>query len=407
MLLKLAFRNCLRNKRRTVITGLSILVAVLIVLIVMSFMYSCIGDMVDNERRFSLGDVRIRMGKYSEYESLMPLQFYIEDCDGIKDELLAIDGVSGAEALINVYGSLYKDGKLSTVSVIGADPGSVYIGDDVIIKEGRLLEDGTREMMATVRFLDEFSLSVGDQVTVVFRTATGGTNASTFRIVGAIGYNSAEYNSSLAVVSESVLSQILHMNGGALEMHVWLDGAADPDLMAETISKVLMNDDIEVKGWKGISAIYPILPLYDVMIAIVVVLFFFIASTLVFNTMMMSTLERKKEISTMIALGFSRQYVIVLLIIEGMMISLMSSLLAALAGKAIITFFGIHGLDLTPFGADAVEGWGFPNILYTDLASYLYFAVVAIEVAVSALASFIATRRVRKLEVAESLREEA
>lgn len=407
MLLKLAFRNCLRNKRRTVITGLSILVAVLIVLLVMSFMYSCIDDMVDNERRFTIGDVRIRMCKYSEYESLMPLQFYIEDCDSIKARLLELDGVRGAEALTSVYGSLYRDGKLNTVSVIGADPGSVYIGEDVIIKEGRLLEDGKREMMATVKFLDEFGLSVGAQVTVVFRTATGGTNASTFMIVGAIGYNSAEYNSSLAVVSESVLSQILHMDGGALEMHVWLDAAADPDLMAETISRMLMNDDIEVKGWKGISAIYPILPLYNVMIAIIVVLFFFIASTLVFNTMMMSTLERKKEISTMIALGFSRQYVIVLLVIEGMMISLISSSAAALIGKAIISFFGVHGLDLTPFGADAVEGWGFPNILHTHLSPYLYFTVIAVESAVSAIASFIATWRVRKLEVAESLREEA
>ncbi len=406
-MIKLALRNCLRNKKRTVITGLSILVAVLIVIICMSFMFSCIEDMIGNERNFSIGDVRIRMEKYSEYESLMPLQFYIEDYDSLKKALLEQNGVKSVESVARVYGSLYSGGTLKAVSVIAADPGSVYIGEDTILKEGRLLDSNKREFMATPRFLEEFGLSVGDSATIIFKTASGGTNAATFTIVGAVGYDSAEYNGSLAVVSSSVLSQIIHMDGGALEVHVWLEDDEDPALMAEKLSSSLGRDGLEVKGWKEISSIYPLLPLYKLMVAIIIILFFFIASTLVFNTMMMSTLERKKEISTMIALGFSRSYVIILLIVEGLLISLISSSIAAIIGKALVTFYGYHGLDLTPFGADAVEGWGFPNILYTHLASYLYFAVIAIEVTVSAVASYLATRKVRKLEVAEALREEA
>ena len=406
-MIKLALRNCLRNTKRTVITGLSILVAVLIVIICMSFMFSCIDDMIDNERSFTVGDIRIRTEKYSEYESLMPLQFYIEDYDALKEALLKQNGVKSVESASRVYGSLYTDGTLKTVSVIAADPGSVYIGDRTIIKEGRLLNEGKRELMATPRFLEEYGLSVGDSVTIIFRTAGGGTNAATFTIVGAVGYDSAEYNGSLAIVSSSMLSEVMHMDGGALEVHVWLEDGVDPALMAERLSSALDIDGLEIKGWKEISSIYPILPLYKVMIGIVIILFFFIASTLVFNTMMMSTLERKKEISTMIALGFSRSYVIILLVVEGLIISLISSSLAAAIGKALVEFYGHHGLDLTPFGADAVEGWGFPNILYTHLSSYLYLAVVAIEVAVSAAASYLATKRVRRLEVAEALREEA
>ena len=69
--------------------------------------------------------------------------------------------------------------------------------------------------------------------------------------------------------------------------------------------------------------------------------------------------------------------------------------------------FGVVGIDLTGFGIEAVEGWGFPNILYTRLAGWIYPVVILAETGVSVLAAILATMRVRKLEVAGSLREEA
>lgn len=58
-MLRLAFRNCFRNTRRTVITALSVFIASLIVIVVMAFMYSIIDDMVSNERLYSTADIRI------------------------------------------------------------------------------------------------------------------------------------------------------------------------------------------------------------------------------------------------------------------------------------------------------------------------------------------------------------
>lgn len=405
-MLKLALKNCLRNKRRTVVTGLSIAVAVLVVVLAMGFMFTCIGGMMENERDFSLGDVRIRTRKYSEYESLMPIRFYVEDYGSLKESVLKVDGVRSVESVAKVYGSLYVDGALKGVSVIGADVGSPYIGDGTIVNEGRLVEDGEKEALATSSFLDEYGLKVGDSMTMVFKTVAGGTNAASLRIVGSVGYCNAELNSPLVVMSSSTLNSILHIDDGALEVHVRLSDGSDVGEMVGILEGVLGNEALEVVDWRDVSAVYPILPLYIAMIGIVVVLFFFIASTLVFNTMMMSTLERRKEMGTMIALGFPRGYVMALLVLEGVAISFVFSSLGAVMGKVLIDVFGSIGLDLTAFGADAVEGWSFPNIIYTNLDGSYYFAVVAVEVVVSAIAGYLATKRVRRLEVAETLREE-
>mgnify|MGYP002520538449 CR=1 FL=1 len=404
---KLAFRNTLRNKRRTVITAISIFIAIFVILFSMSFLYSTIDKMKENEKLYSTGDIRIRTKKYSDYETLMPLQFYIRDFDSIKNAILQLDGVGKVEASTRVMASLYKNGELDTVSVIGADNSSVFFSlDNMTINNGKIAKDGRKEIMATPRFLSENNLSVGDFVTVVFKTAQGGTNASTFEIVASVSYSNAEYNSSMIIVPETTLCHILNMDNETLEAFIWLDEDADLEIVQDEVLSLLKGDGIEVKNWKEISNIYPILPLYDAMIGILVVLFFFIASTLVFNTLLMSVLERKREIGTMVSLGFSRFYVSALFVIEGFIIALFGSILGVSVSKIFISFFKRHGFDLTLFGASAVQGWNFPNIIYLDLSASRYFWVVLIELVVSVLASVLAVQRIRKLEVASTLRED-
>ena len=293
------------------------------------------------------------------------------------------------------------------MAIYGADIGSVYINEDTILYEGRFVENGAREVMATPIFLKQHSLSLGDSVTCLFKTTSGGTNAATFKIVGVVGYLNSEMNGNLLITTSDALAPLIRINDGALELHLWLNEGVDEESELAKLKELLSDRELDVQSWSEISWIAPVMPLYDIMIIIIDALFFFIASTLVFNTMMMSTLERKKELATMIAIGFSRRYIMILLVIEGLIISFIASTISAIGSIILIDIFGVVGIDLTGFGIEAVEGWGFPNILYTHLSAWIYPAVIIAEMAISAIATILATMRVRKLEVASSLREEA
>lgn len=404
---KLALRNCLRNKKRTLVTGLSVIVAVFVVLLIMSFMYSCFDQLAENERKYTTGDIRIRNAKFNKFESLMPLQFYIDNYKMLKEELLKRDAIKNVESVFSLSASIYKDGKLDNTTIYGADINSVYIGSDTILYEGRFVENGSREVMVTPLFLKHNNLSLGDSITCIFKTATGGSNAASFKIVGIVGYLNAEMNGNLIITSSETLAPLIRMGNGALELHVWLNDTSLEAEETKALNELFKDRGIVAQGWNEISWIAPVMPLYNIMIIIIDALFFFIASTLIFNTMMMSTLERKKELATMIAIGFSRKYIMALLVVEGLIISFVSSSFSALISKILIEIFGVVGIDLTAFGVEAVEGWGFPNILYTELSNWIYPVVIISEMVISAIATILATMRVRKLEVASSLREEA
>ncbi len=404
---RLALNNCFRNTRRTVTTALSVFIASLIVIVVMSFMYTVMADMMNNEKLYSLGDLRIRNSDYTRYESLMPVQFYVDDVKNTEKMILSQEGVESAVMVSRVYASLYRDGKTETVAVIGASGNSVFFSDAALLSRGRLPDASESEALATVRFLSEFNLDVGDSVILLFRTVSSGSNAVKVTISGEVSYMNAEYNSSMLIMPSETVSAVTHMDDGALEMLVYISDGYDSASVKASLDAMLNSRNLEVSRYESISTLESMKMVYTIMIDLIVVLFFFIASTLVFNTMMMSVLERRKEIATLVALGFSRGSVMLLFVLEGVIISSFGAVAASLAGKAVITYFYHAGLDLTLFGADAVEGWSFPKRLYTTLSADKYFIVIIIETAVSAAAAYFASRRIRKMEVAEELREEA
>ncbi len=404
---RLALGNCFRNTRRTVITALSVFIASFIVIVVMAFMYTVIGNMAENEKLYCLGDIRIRNEKFTKYESLMPVQFYVENLSRTEEEILSVPSVERVTAQTSLYGAVYQDGKTTSTTVIGASADAVFFSDEAVINEGRLPVPGEKEAAVTVRFLSQFGLSVGDTVTLLFSTVDGGSNALKVKITGSVSYLNAEYNSSLVILPIDTLSKAVHMDDGALEILVYLSSGADSARALEEIEEKLSGRGLEVKSYESVSLMASMKIVYDIMMDAIIVLFFFIASTLVFNTMMMSVLERRKEIATLVALGFSRGAVILLFVLEGVIISSIGAALAAVLGKVTVTVFHYTGLDLTLFGADAVEGWSFPSILYPELSWEKYILVMIIEIAVAAAAAFLASGRIRRMEVAEELREEA
>ena len=116
-MIKLALRNCLRNRKRTIVTGLSVMLAVFVVLMIMSFMYSCFDQLAANERKYTTGDIRIRNARFNEFESLMPMQFFIEDYSSLKDELMRMPEIKDVESVFSLSASVYSDGKLERTAI--------------------------------------------------------------------------------------------------------------------------------------------------------------------------------------------------------------------------------------------------------------------------------------------------
>lgn len=404
----LAFRNIGRNMKRTILTAFSIFLAVYIIILLVSICETMIDDMIENEKKYVTGDFRIADRTYLENEDLMPLQFNIDNVDEKIAAIEDLDPAIHAEALIKTGVYAYLDGELETAFAVGVEIGkSAYTSDGgTKLIAGRLPENGKKEIAATTRLLSRLGLSVGDRITLMVRTTTSSTNAATFDITGEIAFSSADLNADTVIVPLDVLSRLCRMEKGALEILVTCDGNEDEEKYLSAIKEALDAENLRIDYWKDSSMAYSFIPLFDTTYAIVELLFFLISSTLIFNTTMMCVLERKKEIGTMIAFGFRRSTVIIQFVIEAAIISLFGTLAAGVAGAATLALIDSVGLDLNALGGEAVQGWNFSNMLYPEIGLPMLAAITATGLAVAVLAAFLASYRIRKIEVANALREE-
>lgn len=405
-MLKLAIRNCTRNLRRSLLTGLSVFIAVWALVVMISFCEAVIKDMCVNAVTYTSGKIRIRKKAYSEHEDVMPLQYYIEGSQEIAETLVRKGLADAAYPVSRIAASAYIGEELKSLTVIGAGMSSPFFSaEGAVLTEGVLPEEGERSILVPEDLLRHYGLKVGDSLTILSRTAPGGTNAATYRISGVVRYNTADLSGDLVIMPIDQLSRLLRMDG-SLEILLRCD-EAEIDERVAAIRSYMADDSLEIESWHASSFIYALLPVYDLVYLIIAILFFFIAATLIFNTIMMSVLERKREISTLIALGFERGAIRGQFIAEGIIISLIGALASVLFSLITILILEENGFDLSLFGADAEMGWGFSRIVYVSVDWNLMLLIPAASIATAALASVLATGRIRKIEVADALREEA
>lgn len=410
---KLALKNTTRNLRRTILTAFAVFIATFVVLIVVGYMDSVVGDMLSNTVLHSTGHIRIRKTDYSKYEEVLPLQFSIENSTQLAVAIRNLDGIKHVEQLSNVVISLYKDEQLKTVQAVVIDPetSNFTLGQGITISEGRLMDGSSKEVMVSQKFLHDNNLKVGDSVTLISRTAQSGTNGSTFIIVGVVDSMDASYASSIIYMSTARFSKLAHLEDGATELLVELYDESEIEQAIEEIQETMENINLDIsqyefKSWHNISVAYQMILVYKFMIYAVEVLFFFIASTLIVNTTMMGVMERKKEISTLATIGYSRGKIRFLFVEETTFIAVFGCIIAIIFGLISFHLSSTVGIDISVFGADQVSGWGFSKIIYPTLSFGKMVFYSLIMIAVTIVAALFATRHVKDIEIADALREE-
>jgi len=92
------------------------------------------------------------------------------------------------------------------------------------------------------------------------------------------------------------------------------------------------------------------------------------------NTMLMSVLERFKELGILMAVGMNKAKVFMMILAETLMLALVGGPLGMLAGYLTMSYLGVDGIDLTDY-SEALSAIGYESILYPKIASYIYFEI--------------------------------
>ncbi len=403
MNIKIAARSVFRNKRRTVITLLSIIFGCVAIIVFGGFVDYSMWGLRESTIHSRLGHLQVYKAGYSEKGGTNPLAYTIEDYPRIRSIIEAQDHVDFVTSRLEFSG-LIGGAENSVICVgKGVEPEKEReLGMTVSIVEGKDLSSEEPEEGIIGKGLAEgLGVKIDDYLTILTSTAEGALNAVDLKLRGIFRTGVKEYDD-VAVMVPMELAKTLLYTENVQSIVVVLDETENTDLVADNLRKEFSqaNLDLEIKTWSDLATFYhQVVQLYGGIFWVVRLIILIIVIFSIANTMTMSVFERMREIGTIRAMGTKRRGVLSLFLMEGLILGALGGALGLVFGIIAAKLLSIKGIYIPP-PPTMTEGYtALINIVPKDLIFAFSLAV-----GTSLVSSIYPAFKAARLKVVDALR---
>lgn len=414
-ILRLAFRNLSRHRRRTGLTIAALAFGIALMVLGQAWTDAMERAVVDPAKNATLGHVQVYRAdaaadETGEISFIMPQNNYrlIQNPESLIEEAKRLDPriESGLSRLM--VGALlsFKDTTMDGV-LIGIDAKArrtTY--PDLAVVEGRHFEPGEKGVLINRGVSRKLGIRPGDDLVALGTTSDGRLNGTKLRVTGIYsikGLEAYEWGSCYADLAG--VQEILDVpdQAGLVVLRLKNSGRE-----ANSVRDHL-NASFEEKGmnaraftWEDMGGPFIGGMLITRFIATIMnFVMGIIVAAGVLNTVLMATFERTREMGTMRAMGARKTDVLSVFLSEGFLLGLFGAALGALLGAGAIVFFSRFGIPA--FGEAQKYTYGgdrlFPILSLRDVVT-----PPLIMLGVSVLAALIPSLSAARQRPAESLR---
>jgi ABC-type lipoprotein release transport system permease subunit len=125
----------------------------------------------------------------------------------------------------------------------------------------------------------------------------------------------------------------------------------------------------------------------------------------IINTMMMTILERTKELGMLMAIGMNRKRVFSMIMLETIFLTLVGAAVGMLSGWLIVQTLGKSGIYFSTWG-EGFEAIGFAATVYPVITPAFFLIITIMVIATAIISSIWPARKALKLVPVEALRTE-
>jgi ABC-type lipoprotein release transport system permease subunit len=396
LLFRLARRNVVRNRRRTAVVLAAIGVGIWAMLVFAAFIRGWSNDVTRNAVRTLTGHIQVHAPGYLDDPSVdhaMPppgkWAHVLEDAD-----------VAAWATRVRVPAVVMSERETAGVTLVGIDParekGLSFIADAVT--EGPGLDGVRGDGILLGRALAErLGTGLGKRVVIMSQAADHSVVDRGFPVVGIYAADRSSTEMSFVFVGRSVAQDMLGLGSRVCEVAVDLHDPAGVDPFVARLRAAA--GDLDVEPWTELE------PMAQALVALgqawiwmfYVVMYIAMAFGLV-NTMLMTVLERARELGLVQALGMKPRLILAQVLIEAAILLAAGTLVGGVLTAGTLALLR-HGIDFSRLAAGA-EMWGMSRVIYPTLGVADVVSAVGFIVVLAGLASlYPALRAARRVPV--------
>ena len=403
MLIKIAWRNIWRSRKRSLIILAAVGVGLWTGVFLMAFYTGMIEQRINAAISTELSHLQLHHPSFrNEYE----IQYHLPQGREILQKISKDARVKVATGRVVVKGMIASASGSSGITINGVMPEEEQRLTNLpgkIVEGNYFTPPKTNEIILSKKLLDKLNLSLNRKVILTFQDKDGNLASSAFRVVGIFKTINGPYDDSNVFVAIQDLDALAGIPGELNEISVLLQSSEMLELCQRDF--IQLFPETKVESWMQLSPELGLtVSVGDQMVYIFMGIILLALAFGIVNTMMMAVLERTKEIGMLMALGMNKLKVFIMILLETFFLILAGCPGGLLAAFATLTLTHRTGIDLSFYG-QLYSSFGYSPIVHPVL-KFQHLEIIMLLVLITALISALFPARMAlRLKPAESLKK--
>ena len=345
MILKIAFRNIFRQKRRTILTALAMIIGFTLLSLTIGLSDGAYGGIIEIFTRNRTGHIQVHREGYLDKPSLYEA---IDGYAAIGETIQDTEGVEAWTPRIYAAGLGSVGEKSTAVQIIGIDVARETQAtrfDNKVIEGKVFAETASHEAIIGKGLAKILSAKTGSEIVIFSQGADGSLANDVYKIVGIAESGDDVTDRTACYLHIEDAQELFVLDGRAHEIVVIVSNINQVDKVTSAIKTRLNDSTLDVAPWQVIAkSFYRAMKADQQGDAITRWVIMFIVAIGVLNTVLMSVLERTREYGVLKAVGTKPTQIFWLVICEVAVIALGSICVGALLGVLVNYLLSIYGI---------------------------------------------------------------
>lgn len=399
MWLKFAWHNCLRNRRRSLVTASIAMLGTAAILLAGGFALFTYESLAQAAAR-DTGHLVLGTPAHFSGDEDVPLQHGLDGVADLRAALLA-DGAVRAVLPRVVFSGLISNGdKTAVMMAQGVEPDAEFAvkGPFLTVQSGALLagDAAQPQVLLGADLARSLKAAPGSSLTLLASTTEGAMNAMDVVVAGTFSTGVPDVDKRAVYTSVPVAQQLLATQRVS-SLGVFLDRMESTAAARDRLAQQFPS--LQLQTWEQQAFFYrSVRDLYNRIFGALGVIIGVIVVFVVTNAMAMAVIERTREIGTLRALGTLPAQLLRSLGLEGMLLGGAGALAGALLALAVSVLLYVFPVDMPPPPGRSV---GYP--LNISIHPTLYLLTMLAMVLLALLASLLVARKTVHMPVVDAL----
>ncbi len=369
----LAWRNIWRNKRRSIITIVSITFAVFLACIMRSMQLGSYERMIENAARFYTGYIQIHQNGYwddkiidNSFEYDEELISTIENTKGVEVAVPRVESFALA-----AYGTKTKGAMILGV-VPDKEDQLTKVRDKLV--EGSYLKEDDKSVLIGQGLSEYLNIGLGDTLVLISQGYHGANAAGIYPVAGIVKFPVPTQNKQTVYLPLKEAQWFYSLENQLTSISLVIDKADRVDKIVSDISSKVDTEALEIMGWKELMPdLVQGIEIDNISGKVMLWILYAVIGFGMFGTYLMMTAERMYEFGVMMSVGMKRIIMQFTIFLEMVMMTSIGVLFGIGISLPILIYYFNNPIYFSGESAEAFENFGFEAAYFFSLEPSLFY----------------------------------